>query len=126
MLATRNTLALLITSVACLFAGCASVSEPQTQVGTFRGYYTKSFEVSTFAPCGIRQLWWVTGRVDSLISALTSAEGFVGGTIYTEFTGELSRPGRYGHLGAYSREVVVRSVTVARQARADDCQSDRR
>jgi hypothetical protein len=66
-------------------------------------------------------MWWVTGHVQPLLRADTSPEGRIGGTIYAEFTGELSPPGRYGHLGAYSRQVVVRDVTVARRPNPEDC-----
>jgi len=107
--------------VLCSLCGCVTPPEPQTQVGTFRGYYTKGSEVSVFSPCGRRELWWVTGHSEPLLAAVTSPRGLVGGTIYTEFTGELSPPGSFGHLGAYRRQVTVQHMAVARAPKSEDC-----
>jgi hypothetical protein len=107
--------------VLCSLCGCVTTPEPQTQVGTFRGYYTKGSEVSVFSPCGRRELWWVTGHIEPLLAAVTSPRGLVGGTIYTEFTGELSPPGSFGHLGAYRRQVTVQDMAVARAPKPEDC-----
>ena len=109
--------------VAAGLVGCSagSGSVPTPADGVYRGRYTKRFEVSAFQPCGSSEQWWVTGRVERLIAALTSPEGFVGGTAYVELRGRVSSHGRYGHLGGYRREFVVDRVLLARAPRDNDC-----
>jgi len=104
---------------ACTFR-TSNVPEPSN--GVYRGRYVKRFEVSSFQPCGSSKQWWVVGRVDPLIAAVTSAGGFVGGTAYVELRGRVTPRGRYGHLGGYSREFTVERVLLARAPRGTDCQ----
>jgi len=86
--------------------------------GTFTGYYSSSFDVSSFVNCDhLSEQWWLT--VDSGVNftehynALATqvnppTSGQV--TVYTRFRGQLSPSGSYGHLGAYTRHVTVTEV----------------
>jgi len=114
-------MALLICFAAAL-SGCAFTASDLTVPpdGVYRGRYIKQFEVSSFQPCGSSEKWWVTGRVEPLIARLTSG-GFVGGGAYVELRGRVSSRGRYGHLGAYSREFAVEQVLLVRPHRSSDC-----
>ncbi|MDX1670982.1 MAG: hypothetical protein R3211_01470 [Balneolaceae bacterium] len=83
-----------------------------------RGFYAGGWEWSEFQPCqNLEEQWWVTG--DSVFfskyDSLTTAEGHeraFGPTVYIEGAGTVSRPGEYGHVGAYSRELEISRVTI--------------
>lgn len=111
---SRRTLFAILLAILC--CSCAHQKESQSVSETFKGYFTKGFEISVFAPVGERQLWWVTGEVNPLLRAVTSEDGLVGGTVYTEIIGTLSSPGSYGHLGAYNREIIVQRVLSIQKA----------
>jgi hypothetical protein len=113
----------LLAGIAAAFAGCAlgTGSVPVPPDGIYRGIYEKGFEVSSFEPCGSSERWWVTGRVQQLIAAVTSHRGLVGGTVYVELRGRVGSRGRHGHLGGYPREFIVDRVLLARRSRDTDC-----
>ena len=113
----------LVASIAAAFAGCAlgTGSAPPPPDGIYRGIFEKRFEVSSLQPCGSSERWWVTGRVEPLIAAVTSSRGFVGGTVYVELRGRVSSRGRHGHLGGYPHEFIVDRVLLARRSRESDC-----
>ena len=113
----------LLASIAVAIAGCTfgTISVPPPPDGIYRGLFEKRFEVSSFQPCGSSERWWVTGRVEPLITAVTSSRGLVGGIAYVELRGRVSSHGRYGHLGGYPREFIVERVLLARAPRDIDC-----
>jgi hypothetical protein len=99
---------------------CPSPTNPSEGTGTFEGLYLQGFEVSAFTPCGggspsSETGYWLTGSADFNLRynslATTRGPNAFGPVVYTKFTGTLSAEGRYGHLGAYKREVAVISVT---------------
>jgi len=107
-------LALLLATLACqaLFPGGA-------ESGEFEGYYASGFEVSSFVPCGMSEDasygtgYWLTGTAEfnDQYRALVQSSGHdpISGyqPVFVRFSGELSPPGSYGHLGVYEREVTV-------------------
>lgn len=104
--------------------GCGGATQNRSDV--FAGRFTDGFETSAFAPCGTGERWWITGNTDALYRALYP--GFPGSglptgftTAYVEVTGRVSGPGKYGHLGAYRRELNVQSVLVVRATPPETC-----
>jgi hypothetical protein len=98
---------------------CPGLTNPSEGTGTFVGLYLQGFEVSAFTPCGngspsSETGYWLTGSADfnQRYNALATTRGpnAFGPVVYTKFSGTLSAEGRYGHLGAYKREVTVTNV----------------
>jgi hypothetical protein len=102
-------------------------STPAPASTEFEGFYTSSFEVSSFVKCGMNsqsgygQGYWLVSTTEfqeKFRRTLSGAAGTYGpkdnprvfDTVYVRFTGTLSPKGNYGHLGAYSNEVTVIKV----------------
>lgn len=106
----------------------ACVSSSTTPASTeFEGFYTSSFEVSSFVPCGMNEQsgygsgYWLVPTAEfqeKFRFTLSGAAGTYGSkdnprlfnTVYVRFNGSLSPKGNYGHLGAYTNEVNVIQV----------------
>lgn len=107
----------LLLALPLLLGACASATGPAAE--RHRGLYTWGFEVSGFQPCGSSESWWVTaGDLYPRYREVATADYQ---PVYVEVTGEVGPPGRYGHMGAYSREIAVRDVAVMRPLREGDC-----
>jgi len=91
------------------------------RTGVFSGRYTIGFETSEFIPCGKEVRWWLTGNLSAINAMLSPSSGGGMQTVFIRVTGRLSPPGRYGHLGAYKRELTVDRVLRARAPRPSDC-----
>ncbi len=90
---------------------------------TFAGTYYTAFETSNFVPgepCRpAGPTYWLIPEPDSGFQEALQAAGWqpvAPQAFYVRFEGELSAPGRYGHLGAYEREVRVRKTLEVRAA----------
>ena len=112
-------LAVVVTAV-FFSAACPAPTNPSEGAGTFTGLYLQGFEVAAFAPCGSgsptsQNGYWVVGSADfnQRYNALATTRGpnAFGPVVYAKFTGTLSPEGRYGHLGAYKREITVVAVS---------------
>jgi len=94
---------------------------------SFRGVYTLGFERSEFVPCrGAKDRWWVTGAPTPVqgrpdLFAPYRKPGVLGFTVYVEWRGKASAKGRYGHMGAYSREMNVTQVRAVSGVVPADC-----
>lgn len=116
----RLLLSLLLLVLAAL--ACQTLSPtPGPTKGEFEGTYSNGFEVSAFVPCegvslatpGYVPAYWLSGTsefYDQYYALVKSsgndpADGYL--SVYIRFKGELSPPGSYGHLGAYSHEITV-------------------
>lgn len=84
----------------------------------FQGQYLQSFEVSSFVPCGSTEkpgygvgywLNWDDSKSYDRYRAEISKQ-VDNAVVYLKFTGTISPPGQYGHLGVYTREVTVEKV----------------
>lgn len=97
-------------SVSLLAPGCLKAGDEGEH---FSGYYAYGFEESRFAPLGKKERWWL----DKLPPCVEPADKVSGGTpiLYIEVVGNLSSVGSFGHLGKYSRELVVKSFLVCRK-----------
>lgn len=95
-------------------SACASTpAAPQRYAGTWDWH----FETSAFTTDDGQGPWWLhaEGEAWEQINAPFAAAGAgPWGRAHLVVEGELSAPGRYGHLGAYSREFRVTRVIEAR------------
>ena len=102
-----------------LLAACVSdptgLAEEQ-----FAGYYSHGFEVDAFRPCGSDEKWWVTEGTElrSRYAALSPKQYE---EVYVEIRGHAGPVGKYGHLGAYARELAVGEVIAIRPAVEPKC-----
>ena len=97
--------------------------------GAFKGIGGFGREAQAFLPCGVSQEWWLEfdARSPELDKALAEQKmtelsarleecdrktGLPGCDrwVYLELDGIPSLPGRYGHMGGYSRELRVQKV----------------
>jgi hypothetical protein len=103
-------------------------SAPQDRVVS--GYYTVDWEEQSFRPCrgvgaalrGDRGPWWVANPGPMLAVYRDLVENEYG-TIFVTVRVDVTEPGRFGHLGGYSRSVAVLEVLDARLPSddEDDC-----
>lgn len=94
-----------------LLAACASGSE--VEADTISGLYRQGFEQSDFYPDAGGGPWWFTydGDLWSQIEPFARGQGRgVAAVVRLEVVGEISGPGRYGHLGAYERELIASQI----------------
>ena len=99
--------------------GCAStISVPDD--GRYMGFYAQGFEVDGFRPCGSDESWWVTegAELRTRYRELTTRQYE---EVYVELRGQVGPRGRYGHLGAYTRELSVDEVITIRPIHPGDC-----
>lgn len=98
-----------------LLAGCAG-SGGQAQ--DFAGVYRAGFETSAFWPANGDGPYWVEGdkaAMGALDAAVRRANGgSPWGGVGVEVEGVLSKPGKYGHMHAYERELHVKRVKATR------------
>jgi hypothetical protein len=78
----------------------------------FSGYYAKRFERSDFRPAGSKEVWWLTHDA--------ATKGLLDGCVYVVVRGTLSPKGRYGHLGAYDREISALEILESRTLGPDE------
>jgi hypothetical protein len=117
---TASGFSLLLACCAGLAAnGCPAPTNPTEGFGTFEGLYLQGFEVSAFTVCGAGAPssstgYWLAGNAEfnDRYNALATTRGSnaFGPTVYAKFSGTLSDRGRFGHLGAYSREITVKQL----------------
>ena len=135
----KRIIALIAISLVSAASSCSSVSNRSSintnsggpASGVYRGFYISGFERSGFQPCGSDEVWWVIPppEVASAMQARVPPAGnsnneprrLQGYSAYVEWRGEVSRQGRYGHLGAYAREIRPTELLDARSAPPEDC-----
>lgn len=93
---------------------------------TYTGIYAEGLETMTFQPDERDETWAVAGgdgvyRLQATAARVYSTEGGVRAPFYVRATirGELSRPGRYGHLRLFPRQITITEVLEATPAHAD-------
>lgn len=92
--------------------------------GEYTGLVAFAFEAAVFRLCGTDRYWWVGGVGPAQSEVYREyhrvrAEG--GHEVFARVRGEVSDSGRYGHLGAYPRQIGVQEVVEVRPSRAADC-----
>ncbi len=77
------------------------------------GHMVIGFEIASFVPCGSdgsANYWLNADPSVELYAAYHAAVGEDYTPAYLHFTGRLSPPGEYGHLGAYTHAVTVTQI----------------
>ena len=109
---TRRFIALgtaTILSVCCVVSASSSSAQGTPRGDTYYGQYSFGFEKSEFIPSGRHERWWLSGNIGDIEQRAISP-------VFVSVEGQLSEPGRYGHLGAYSRELIVKRVLLVQQS----------
>jgi len=109
----RLTFPILLGVLACCAACCAHTPQWPSS-GVYRGTYLLGDERSDFTPEGTRERWWLSGDTE----AITSRMGVLGNPVFVSVEGQLSQRGKFGHLGAYRRELRVTRVIEVLAAKA--------
>ena len=110
--------------ICAVMAGCAAPKphhdtttwEPAR---TFSGRYVFGFEVSEFTSTGREERWWLGGEIGPITHRLVAPLGqkpAMHSPVFVTVEGQLSSPGRHGHLGQYIRELRVTHVISVRQS----------
>lgn len=97
-------------------AACAGAPAPAAQ--RYAGSWDWRFETSAFTTDDGQGPWWLHAEGaawEQLNAPLALEAGGPWGRVHIVVEGELSAPGRYGHLGAYERELRVARVIEARR-----------
>ncbi len=104
--------ALIFGLLSLVAAACTSVGADDR---IYTGVYSEGMETMTFQADGEAQVWSVTGpAVGALQSAAPARQNpWDGFQIRAIVKGDLSPPGRYGHLGMYQREITITEVVLA-------------
>jgi hypothetical protein len=84
------------------------------------GSFRLGFETSALDPCRWDQSWWVTNP-GVFADRYEAIAAFPGQAVFVSVVGVKSKPGRYGHLGAYVREFEVTEVREVRKLVDGDC-----
>lgn len=107
----------ILAAVSLLLTACATATDPGVE--RYEGFYTWGFEVNGFEPCGSTESWWVTeGDLHTRYGQVSTGEYQ---PVFVRLEGEVGPEGRYGHMGAYTREIAVREVVEMRPVRDADC-----
>lgn len=98
----------------------AEPRDPDLTFRTVRGIYRHAWEIQAFQPCGTREQWWVANAAD--IPPRAERAGLnPDGPVLVEARVSISDRGRFGHLGAYPRQIGVQEVLRVEAARGDSC-----
>lgn len=104
----------------------ASTPVPTTQGEIYQGLHTVRFEESSLAPCHSDDRWWMSGGVVEIWKFVDThpeiKTGAIGFDVFVRVRGKLSPQGRYGHMGAYSRQLEVQQVLDIHVPNPADCQ----
>lgn len=94
---------------ACATAGAGGNTE-------YAGLYAQGFEVDSFRPCGSPEKWWVV-QGEELRERYRQVATQPYEEVYVVVRGRVGPPGRYGHLGGYSRQLSMTEVVQVRPGR---------
>ena len=109
--------------ILCLFLfGCKS-SEKLNEGGLWEGTGSiqLGFETSSFHPNNLNEHWWLSFATDSAYNTYMDYAGPaepIGERISfhkrvtCKIKGQLSKPGKYGHLGMYDRTVKIEEIKI--------------
>jgi hypothetical protein len=101
---------------AALLALGACASTPATHAQRYSGTLFWSFETSAFRTDDGQGPYWLSSETawPQVVAPLQQPGQGPYGRVHLVVEGELSPPGRYGHLGAYSNELNVTRVIESR------------
>jgi hypothetical protein len=107
-------------ALAPLLLGTCTSAISGSQEETLAGHYSQGFEVDAFRPCGSEERWWVTEGEELRARYRALAPGQYQ-EVYVELKGHTGPTGKYGHLGAYTRELSAGEVIEIRPSTDRDC-----
>lgn len=113
---------LLFSFVFAALLGACAIS-PATR--TYTGIYAEGLESTTFQPDGQDETWAVAGgsgvyALQAAAPRVVSSDGVRAPfRVRATIRGEVSGPGRYGHLGFFRRQITITEVLEAAPADAD-------
>jgi hypothetical protein len=82
-------------------------------VRTYSGSYLAGCELSDFTPNGHTETWWLSGNLEAIHRRIEGHHPEPRNPVFITVEGQLSSPGRYGHLGRFPRELrVIRVISV--------------
>ncbi len=113
-----KTLGIIVLIVILSASGCGIFDSNDDEV--FAGRLSFGFEVSAFKPCGVEEIWWVSGS-ESLFRQYNEIADTEYEEVYARLRGVKSKKGAYGHMGAYQREFTVSEAVVVRKLKSGDC-----
>lgn len=102
----------------------ALMPDAQALLKLYRGTYAHGFEMSSFKPCESTENWWLIPAYDSVSDALNSVNPLPNEYIYVEVKGELSKPGAFGHLAGYNRQILIKEVVKIRSGVSSTCRPE--
>jgi len=86
----------------------------------YEGIYSQGFEYSGFQAMDSEEVWWLSGKTAELYKLIQSKKqrvrspGSILGEAHVKLKGKLLTGGRYGHMGRYSKELIVTEVISAK------------
>ena len=106
----------------CLFLfACKSSEKLQEGLWEGIGSIQVGFETSSFRPNNFNEFWWATFASPSVYSTYIDYSGPaepIGEMISfhkrvtCKIKGQLSKPGKYGHLGMYDRTLKIEEIKI--------------
>lgn len=105
--------------VSLTLPGASIRQTPQADEIVVHGHFRSAFELSALEACGEDESWWVTtadGLIERYHAVASNSE-----PVFVVLRGRLSKPGSFGHLGAYNRHLQVTEVVDVRSAAEGDC-----
>jgi hypothetical protein len=98
-----------------LFVGIKLFSGYPQGIAVYRGVYHTGFEISMFTPCGADEGMDAEGNLQKIYDFISPVppQGLHLGDnteVYIEINAQVSPPGSYGNLGAFSRQVNMIDV----------------
>ena len=106
-----------------LALGLSSCATAGGSPRTFTGVWDWGFETSSFTTNRGEGPYWLSGEGanwDALVAPIRASGGGPWGQVAIVVEGQLSPAGRYGHMGAYARELRVTRVIEARLLRSSN------
>ena len=113
-----KTLGIIVLTVILSIPGCGLFDSDDSE--EIEGRLSFGFEVSAFKPCGVEEIWWVSGP-ESLFRQYNETADTEYEKVYARLKGVKSKKGAYGHMGAYQREFAVSEALVVRKLISGDC-----
>jgi len=86
----------------------------------YEGTYSRGFEYSGFQVTDSDEVWWLSGKTEELYKLIhhkhktNKSPSRILGQAQVKLKGKLRTKGHYGHMGRYSKELIVTEVISAK------------
>ncbi len=98
---------LFFTILIIIFGNVAQSKSDDQSFKTYEGTYYHGFEQSYFILDNGKEKWWLIDQSWNLNRRLQTTENR---KVKIKFRGTLSKPGKFGHMGMYTRQVLVKEL----------------